>query len=445
MGKRILATWKNGLEDLRCTLFDLRIDFSASDSLLTANQLFFLRFRSVKGEVDTGRTEIIFPGAMKHLWGINESVEYRFHFSAPQEFRVITPDKPEFNMPPSAYGIERPRPRTGFSFIIYHNDPVRAHNYAYRREIHLGMGPRRSVELLTPVVRMTNGERVLFSLMNFSRDGFSGDVSLRDSMVSSAPRHVELSRKDETLTDTLLLACSEDAPEGDHPVQFCIAGKPFAQVTARKFEAFADTSAAVGLISGIESPPVGTALRGLHVPFFVVDLPGLARGGRIPFKTIVIEEEALSQRGETAGSLEPLRDWIAQGGNLVVFPQFLSPDCVVPLTGGASFRRWPALEPKDPLVTESAHAMLQAPNLLRSEDWNGWVVSRSLGSVLRGGAKDAQTVVRSSSTGENLLLCVPVGRGRVTLVGLDIDSQLRNVLPGAYRLLANLIAGGVAR
>ena len=445
VGNRILAAWKNGLEDLRCSLFDIRVRFASSDSLLTGSQLFFLRFTGLSGAADTGRTEIVFPLAMKHVWGIDESVNYRFKFSVPREFRIISPEKPEYNMPVSTFGLDRPRTRTPFTFIIFHNDAVRSHNYAYRKEIPLRMGPLRSVEILTPVVRMIDGERVAFSLMNFSRDGFEGDVYLKDSLVSSGSRHVRLLKKDETLTDTLTIACRENVPPGDYPVRFYIAGRPLAQITARKFEALADTSAPVGILTGITGSPVESALAGLHVPVTLIG-PGMMKNPEnLPFRTIVIDEEAASQLSEFAGSRSALRSWTERGGSLVVLPQFLSPHAADLPSGGCTFRRWPALEPGESVIADgTAHGLLEYPNRIGAGDWDGWVVSRSFGSVDTGEA-GAETVIRSSSTGKPLLVTLPVGNGRVTLIALDIVSQLRNVHPGACRLLANLVAGRLAR
>lgn len=445
VGNRVLATWKNGLEDLRCSLFDLRISFASSDSLLTGNQLFFLRFTGLTGSVDTGRTEIIFPLAMKHVWGIDESVNYRFRFSVPREFRVITPDKPEYTMPASTFGLDRPRPRTQFPFIIFHSDAVRSHNFAYRKEIPLGVGPIRSVEILTPVVRMVSGARVAFSLMNFSRDGFEGDVYLSDSLVSSPRRHVRLLTKDEALTDTLTITCRENVPPGDYPVRFFIAGKPLARVTARSFEAVADTTSPVGLLTGITGSPVEAALAGLRVPVTLIGSGMTGLTENFPFSTIVIDEEAAAQRGESAGRLGALRSWVARGGNLVILPQFLSPRSPDSASPGCTFRHWPPLEPGDSVATGGgAPDLLQYPNRIGAGDWDGWVVSRALGWVDTG-SSNAETVVRSASTGNPLLVTLAVGKGRVTLVALDIVSQLRNVNPGACRLLANLVARRLAR
>jgi hypothetical protein len=443
-GERVLAAWKNGLEDLRCSLFDLRIAVTSSDSLVTADQVFFLRFSAISGAVDTSRTQVLFPLAMKHVWGIDESVNYKFNLSVPREFRVITPDKPEYNMPVSTFGQDRPRPRTQFPFIIYHNDAVRARNYAYRKEIPLGMGPVRTLEVLTPVVRLADGERVVFSVMNFSRDAFEGDVYIQDSLVTSPRRRIRLSHKDEVLTDTLTIACSPGAAPGDRPVRLFIAGKPLAQVTARKFDAIADTALPVGLVTGIKGSPVAMALARLRVPVVLIG-PGVSAGlAGLPFRTIIIDEEAAAQREDFAVILGALRSWTENGGNLVVLPQFLTPHALDSAWGGAVFRRWPALEPAEGVVPEEGSALLDAPNRIPGADWDGWVVSRSLGSVDPSGAQ-AAPVLRSSLTGEPLVVTLPEGRGRVTLVALDIVSQLRNVHPGAHRLLANLIAARLAR
>jgi hypothetical protein len=48
--------------------------------------------------------------------------------------------------------------------------------------------------------------------------------------------------------------------------------------------------------------------------------------------------------------------------------------------------------------------------------------------------------VRVKGTDAPLLLTKRSGKGRITLVALDMISQLANVKPGVHRLLANILA-----
>jgi hypothetical protein len=95
--KRIAAHWKNDLETLRCALLGVKFTYEC-DSLMTERQLIYLWFKGFKTRTSKANTEIIFPGAIKHEWGINESVDYKFKLEVPQEFRIITPEHMEYNV-----------------------------------------------------------------------------------------------------------------------------------------------------------------------------------------------------------------------------------------------------------------------------------------------------------------------------------------------------------
>ena len=66
-------------------------------------------------------------------------------------------------------------------------------------------------------------------------------------------------------------------------------------------------------------------------------------------------------------------------------------------------------------------------------------MSRAMGSVQIKNGTGLHVAVRSPGTGAALLVNAPQGKGNVTFVALDLWSQLLNVHPGSYRLLANLV------
>ncbi len=83
--------------------------------------------------------------------------------------------------------------------------------------------------------------------------------------------------------------------------------------------------------------------------------------------------------------------------------------------------------------------MLAGPNLISGADWTNWVVSRAMWSLRISGERTDETVVRTAKGQAPLLVTRKTGKGRITLVGLDIPSQLANLHPGAHRLLGNLL------
>ena len=87
---------------------------------------------------------------------------------------------------------------------------------------------------------------------------------------------------------------------------------------------------------------------------------------------------------------------------------------------------------------------MTAPNRITDEDFKGWVQERGLYFAERWDER-YQPVFRAADPGEppllGGLLVARHGRGRYVYTGLAFFRQLPAGVPGAYRLLANLLAG----
>mgnify|MGYP003348837921 FL=1 len=106
-------------------------------------------------------------------------------------------------------------------------------------------------------------------------------------------------------------------------------------------------------------------------------------------------------------------------------------------------------------MLQAAHPLLTTPNRISAADFDGWVQERGL--YFFGAAdvrytdllKSADPWPYNAGDKTGLLTTTTVGRGTWTYVGLGLWRQLPAGTPGAYRLLANLIAqpraAGVAR
>ena len=95
------------------------------------------------------------------------------------------------------------------------------------------------------------------------------------------------------------------------------------------------------------------------------------------------------------------------------------------------------LAPDDPL--------LNVPNHITAKDFDGWVQERGL--YFAEGWDPAWTpLLASHDPGEKDLagglLVARCGQGRFVYTGLSFFRQLPAGVPGAYRLLANLLSGG---
>jgi len=90
------------------------------------------------------------------------------------------------------------------------------------------------------------------------------------------------------------------------------------------------------------------------------------------------------------------------------------------------------------------HPALNFPNRISQDDFKGWVQERS---IYHAGVRDSvnfETVISLTDPGEKpedgSLIIAKYGKGYFTYTGLVFFRQLPAGVPGAYRLMANLIA-----
>ena len=119
-----------------------------------------------------------------------------------------------------------------------------------------------------------------------------------------------------------------------------------------------------------------------------------------------------------------------------------TPVTLLPTVGGAIIKR-PADKPAAPNLAQS---LLNTPNQLTPADFaTGWVQEQGL---YYPSAWDAhyQPVIASHDPGEtdksSAILVAPYGKGRYIYTGLSLFRELPAGVPGAYRILANLVESG---
>jgi LmbE family N-acetylglucosaminyl deacetylase len=119
-----------------------------------------------------------------------------------------------------------------------------------------------------------------------------------------------------------------------------------------------------------------------------------------------------------------------------------TPVTFLPAPGGAIITR-PAAQPTAPSLAQS---LLSTPNQLTAADFStGWVQEQGL---YYPSAWDShyQTVIGSHDPGEtdkqSAILVAPYGKGRYIYTGLSLFRELPAGVPGAFRILANLVESG---
>ncbi|WP_116085160.1 PIG-L family deacetylase [Tropicimonas sp. IMCC34011] len=167
------------------------------------------------------------------------------------------------------------------------------------------------------------------------------------------------------------------------------------------------------------------------------------------YTTLVIGVVALASRPDVLAHLPAIHAFVREGGTLVTLyqrpDQGWDPETVPPkrLKIGTPSLRWRVTdEAAEVTVLEPAHPILTTPNTIGEEDWAGWEKERGL--YFAAEWDEAYSPLLSmSDAGEapltGALVSAAIGKGRHTHVSLVLHHQLDRMVPGAFRLLANIV------
>ncbi len=167
------------------------------------------------------------------------------------------------------------------------------------------------------------------------------------------------------------------------------------------------------------------------------------------FDTIVIGVRAFGTRPDLAAARERLRVFVRDGGHLVTQyhrPQDgWDPTSTPParLEIGSPSVRWRVCDPAAPVTVRAPeHPLLTWPNRIGAEDWSGWVKERGL-YFASSWDPAYEPLLALADPGEapldGGLVSARIGAGRHTHVSLGLAHQMDALVPGAFRLFANLV------
>ena len=200
----------------------------------------------------------------------------------------------------------------------------------------------------------------------------------------------------------------------------------------------------VGYIMGA-GDLVQTNLQAIGFPVTSIDIESISQEELNQFDTILVGIRAFNVLESLKYKNQLLFDFAAQGGTLIVqyntsrrmqtkeilpYPIELSRDRVTDENS-----RVRILEPK--------HAAFNSPHKISAKDFEGWVQERGLYFANNWDPKITPLLgMNDEGESEKLgsLLVAPHGNGIVVYTGLSFFRELPAGVPGAYRLLLNLIA-----
>jgi LmbE family N-acetylglucosaminyl deacetylase len=192
----------------------------------------------------------------------------------------------------------------------------------------------------------------------------------------------------------------------------------------------------------------GTWLNRMGLDVTELDAEALS-GDLSGFTTIVVGIFAFGLRPDLFAARDRLRDWVERGGHLVTLYHRPSdgwdPERTPPrrLVIGAPSLRWRVTDPDAEVkVLAPGHKLLAGPNTIAADDWAGWDKERGL--YFAADWDKAYTPLLSlHDAGEKPLkgawLSAEIGKGRHTHVALVLHHQMDRLVPGAFRLMANLV------
>ncbi|MEM7199894.1 MAG: PIG-L family deacetylase [Planctomycetota bacterium] len=226
-------------------------------------------------------------------------------------------------------------------------------------------------------------------------------------------------------------------------------------VPLHKIDVRVPANTAVGLIPGVDDA-ARMVLRGLvGDQLEILEEEQLALGQLDLFDTIVVDIRALRERADNGvwraarAAFPRLLEFVRLGGRLVVFyhkdTEFNA--------AAAGFEGWPyplrlgkgrvTREDAPVEMLDPEHRLLTYPNVIRAEDWDGWVQERGL-YFPEDYADAYQEVLAMGDPGDEkmrgALLYATYGQGEYIYCALSLYRQLKSLHPGACRIFANLVS-----
>jgi LmbE family N-acetylglucosaminyl deacetylase len=206
-------------------------------------------------------------------------------------------------------------------------------------------------------------------------------------------------------------------------------------------------NAKVGYVGG-GADRVGLWLQRMGIDVTELDAPSLA-GDLSAFTTIVVGIFAFGIRGDLAAAAPRLHRFVENGGHLVTLYHRPSdgwnPDETPPLCIeiGTPSLRWRVTDPAVIVdVLRPDHPLMIGPNRIEASDWQGWDKERGLYFAARW-HKAYQPLLSMNDPGESplqgSLISAEIGKGRHTHVSLVLHHQLDKLVPGAFKMMANLV------
>jgi LmbE family N-acetylglucosaminyl deacetylase len=216
-----------------------------------------------------------------------------------------------------------------------------------------------------------------------------------------------------------------------------------AQLKTRKVDVKLATGLRIGYVMGT-GDLVPEAIEGLGSSAHVITSTELASSDFSAWNVIVIGIRAYSVRPDLAAAQPRLDEFVRRGGTLIVQYQTGNFPAPFPMSMARMAERV-VDETAQVKLLNPAHPLLRWPNVIGDADFDGWVEERGH-SFLDSWDAHYTALTETADPGQDAqrggLLVAHPGKGTYIYVAYALNRQLPELVPGAYRLLANLLSAG---
>jgi hypothetical protein len=216
-----------------------------------------------------------------------------------------------------------------------------------------------------------------------------------------------------------------------------------AELRTRKVDVKLAERLRIGYVMGT-GDLVPEAIEGMGGTVHSLTATELTIGDLSAWNTIVIGIRAYSVRPELARVETRLKEFVRGGGTLIVEYQSDDFPAPLPLTLGHAPEKVVDEQAQVKLLAASDR-LLNWPNKITAADFEGWVEERGHSfaeSWDAGYAALTETADAGQEAQRGGLLEAHIGKGSYIYVAYALHRQLPELVPGAYRLLANLLSAG---
>jgi LmbE family N-acetylglucosaminyl deacetylase len=214
-----------------------------------------------------------------------------------------------------------------------------------------------------------------------------------------------------------------------------------AELETRKIDVKLASGLRIGYVMGT-GDLVPEAIEAMGVTPHLLTTAELTSGDLSAWNVIVIGIRAYSSRPELSHAQPRLDEFVRRGGTLIV--QYQSGNFAAPYSLSMGRMAERVVDEAAPVkLLDPANPLFNSPNAITAADFDGWVEERGH-SFLDSWDKSYTPLTETADPGQDpqrggLLVAHP-GKGTYVYVAYALYRQLPELVPGAYRLLANLLS-----